>query len=176
MAEEQQAEVEETETGSGKKKLKMMLLILVGVLVVVGVSVGGTLFLLSPGSDASADESEMSEADMEAAVDAGPANYLAMQPAFVVNYNNAGRTRFLQLELSLVSRDSVAIDTANMHMPLLRNNLLQTLAEQDFETLKTVEGKEQLVESLTATVQATIEEKLGRPGFETVLFRSFVMQ
>ncbi len=175
MAEEQQADVEEA-TGSGKKKLKMMLLILVGVLVVAGVSVGGTLFLLSPGADDAAGETEMSEEEMNAAMNAGPANYLAMQPAFVVNFNEAGRTRFLQLELSLVSRDGEAIDTANMHMPLLRNNLLQTLAEQDFETLKTVEGKEQLVASLTATVQATIEEKLGRPGFETVLFRSFVMQ
>ncbi len=175
MAEEQQAEVEET--GAGKKKLKLMLLILVGVLVVAGVSVGGTMFLLNPGSDGPADdEANLSEEEMAAAMNAGPANYLAMQPAFVVNFNEAGRTRFLQLELSLVSRDGAAIDTANMHMPLLRNNLLQTLAEQDFETLKTVEGKEQLVESLTATVQATIEEKLGRPGFETVLFRSFVMQ
>lgn len=174
MAEEQQAEVEET--GAGKKKLKMMLLILVGVLIVAGVSVGGTMFLLNPGSDESADEAGMSEEEMQAAIEAGPANYLAMQPAFVVNFNEAGRTRFLQLELSLVSRDGAAIDMANRHMPLLRNNILQTLAEQDFETLKTVEGKEQLVESLTATVQATIEEKLGRPGFETVLFRSFVMQ
>ncbi|WP_028670060.1 flagellar basal body-associated FliL family protein [Saccharospirillum impatiens] len=176
MAEEQQAEIEDT--GSGKKKLKMMLLILVGVLVVAGASIGGTLFLLSPGADDPAAEGDaaMSEQDMEASIAAGPANYLAMQPAFVVNFNEAGRTRFLQLELSLVSRDVEAIDMANMHMPLLRNNLLQTLAEQDFETLKTVEGKQQLVESLTATVQATIEEKLGRPGFETVLFRSFVMQ
>lgn len=174
MAEEQQAEVEET--GTGKKKLKMMLLILVGVLAVAGVSVGGTMFLLNPGADDSADEAGMSEEEMQAAIEAGPANYLAMQPAFVVNFNEAGRTRFLQLELSMVSRDGAAIDMANKHMPLLRNNILQTLAEQDFEILKTVKGKEQLVESLTATVQATIEEKLGRPGFETVLFRSFVMQ
>lgn len=117
----------------------------------------------------------MTEEGMAAGT-AGPANYLAMQPPFIVNFNEAGRTRFLQLELSLVSRDGAAIDMANRHMPLLRNNILQTLAEQDFETLKTIEGKEQLVASLTATVQATIEEKLGRPGFETVLFRSFVMQ
>lgn len=174
MAEEQQIEGEET--GAGKKKLKMMLLILVGVLVVAGVSVGGTLFLLDPGSADSAEDAGMTDEEMAAATMAGPANYLAMQPAFVVNFNEAGRTRFLQLELSLVSRDGAAIDMANMHMPLLRNNILQTLAEQDFETLKTMEGKEQLVASLTATVQATIEEKLGRPGFETVLFRSFVMQ
>lgn len=174
MAEEQQADGEES--GTGKKKLKTMLLIMVGVLVVAGVSVGGTLFLLNPGAADSTDDAGMSEEEMAAAIEAGPANYLAMQPPFIVNFNEAGRTRFLQLELSLVSRDGAAIDMANTHMPLLRNNLLQTLAEQDFETLKTVEGKEQLVASLTATVQATIEEKLGRPGFETVLFRSFVMQ
>jgi flagellar FliL protein len=172
MAEEQQVETEES--GAGKKKLKTMIMILVGVLIVAGASVGATLFLMGGSSPDNQEEGMMAGEDE--AVDAGPANYLAMQPAFVVNFNEAGRTRFVQLELSLVSRDLAAIDTANTHMPLLRNNILQTLAEQDFEALKTVEGKEQLVTALTATVQATIEEKLGQPGFETVLFRSFVMQ
>jgi flagellar FliL protein len=151
-------------------------MILVGVLIVAGASVGGTLFLIG-GDSSDGDEDEMMTGEGTGEpVDAGPANYLAMQPAFIVNFNDAGRTRFVQLELSLVSRDIAAIDIANTHMPLLRNNILQTLAEQDFEALKTVEGKEQLVAALTATVQTTIEEKLGRPGFETVLFRSFVMQ
>lgn len=174
MAEEEQTEAEDT--GTGKKKLKMILLILAGVLLVAGVSVGATLFLLSPGAGQDGADEAQSEDGTETDLDAGPANYLAIEPAFVVNFNEAGRTRFLQLELSLLSRDPVAIDTANTHMPLLRNDILETLALQEFDTLKTVEGKEQLVESLTATVQATIEEKLGRPGFETVLFRSFVMQ
>jgi flagellar FliL protein len=183
MAEEEQVEGEET--SGAKSKLKPMLLALVGVLIVAGASVGATLFFLGGSPSQMAEESMSTEGGegiegvegvdgMEE--DARPLNYLAMKPPFVVNYNEAGRTRFLQLELSLVSRDGVAIDTANTHMPLLRNNILQTLALQNFEQMKSVEGKEQLVASLTATVQATIEEKLGRPGFETVLFRSFVMQ
>jgi flagellar FliL protein len=99
-----------------------------------------------------------------------------MQPAFIVNYQVGPRTRFLQLELSLVTRDLAAIDVANTHMPVIRNNLLSVLAQQDYEQLHTVAGKEALVAELTAAAQGVVETHLGRPGIETVLFRSFVMQ
>jgi flagellar FliL protein len=96
--------------------------------------------------------------------------------SFIVNYSVGARTRFLQLELSIVARDHAAIDTANTYMPLIRNNLLEVLSEQDFNNLRTAQGKVQLVDDLTETIQDVMEMRLGRPGVETVLFRSFVMQ
>ena len=172
MAEEEQVE---NETGeSARSKLKNMMMIAVGAIVIVTVSVVGTWFFLSRSGDPAADSEAMSDETAEAPQ--GPALYLAMQPAFIVNYTVGARTRFLQLELSLMTRDGTAIDAANAHMPLIRDRLLEVLAQQDYQSLQTVEGKEQLVTELTRAVQSIMQEKIGRPGIETVLFRSFVMQ
>lgn len=177
MAEEQQDT--EQGTSSARQKLKMTILIGVGVVLIMTLSVAGTWFLLSSADSAGTESSQTEGPGMKDGAmmtTDGPAMYLAMQPPFVVNYTSGARTRFLQLELSLVSRSPAAIDTANAHMPLIRNNLLDVLARQDFDELQTMEGKQALVEELTAAVQAVMQEKLGHPGIETVLFRSFVMQ
>lgn len=169
-----ETETEPTEKGGAKQKLKWIALISVGVIVIASLSVAATWFLLRDPMGGS----EVSDVDemMDTSAMTGPASYLAMQPAFIVNYQVGSRTRFLQLELSLVTRDMAAIDVANTHMPVIRNNLLAVLADQDYERLHSVEGKETLVAELTAAAQAVVESHLGRPGIETVLFRSFVMQ
>lgn len=167
-----ETDTEQAEGGGAKQKLKWIALISLGVVLVATLSVGATWFLLSDGAGSESAQGEM----MDMPEITGPASYLAMQPAFIVNYQVGTRTRFLQLELSLVTRDLAAIDVANTHMPVIRNNLLAVLAEQDYERLHSVEGKEALVAELTTAAQAVVESHLGRPGIETVLFRSFVMQ
>lgn len=171
MAEEDQVGNESGE--SARSKLKNMMMIATGAILIATISVVGTWFLLSRGGGPMVEEDTMTE-DSEAPQ--GPAMYLALQPAFIVNYTVGARTRFLQLELSLMTRDATALDAANTHMPLIRDRLLEVLAQQNYQSLQTVEGKEQLVTDLTQAVQAIMQEKIGRPGIETVLFRSFVMQ
>lgn len=166
------------EQAGGKSRLKLLIMVIGGAVVIAMLSVGATWFFFVRGGEeeaAPAPEEIPLTAPQEMLTE-GPAIYLALQPPFVVNYSVGARTRFLQLELSLVARDHIVIDTANTYMPLIRNNLLEVLSEQDFNTLRTAEGKMQLVEDLTKTVQDILEMRLGRPGIETVLFRSFVMQ
>jgi len=174
MAEDDE-QVENESGESARSKLKKMILIAGGGILVASLSIGGTLFFLTRGDDSMAEDAEMSEESAEEAPQ-GPAMYLAMQPAFIVNYTVGARTRFLQLELSLMTREGEAIDAANAHMPLIRDRLLEVLAQQDYQSLQSAEGKEQLVSELTQAVQTIMQEKIGRPGIETVLFRSFVMQ
>lgn len=172
MAEEDDVDNESGE--SARTKLKNSLMIAGGAILIASLSIGGTLFFLRDGSNGMAGTGDMT-ADGEVESQA-PAMYLAMQPAFIVNYTVGARTRFLQLQLSLVTRDGETLDAANTHMPLLRDQILEVLAQQDYQSLQTAEGKEQLVTDLTETIQAIMQEKIGRPGVETVLFRSFVMQ
>ncbi len=180
MAEVEEEQVEQESGESARAKLKTMLMIAVGAILIATLSVAGTWFLLSrednPADEDMAEEMAGEEGEGAAEAPRGPALYLAMEPAFIVNFMTGARTRFLQLELSLVSRNSVAIDAANTHMPLIRNNFLEVLARQDYQALQTVAGKEQLVKELTEAAQAIMQEKIGQPGIETVLFRSFVMQ
>jgi flagellar FliL protein len=165
----------------GKKaggKLKMIIMVVVGVLLISGLSIFGTWFMLKD-QLADPEAPDIGEIPMEEpvmTVDQGEAIYHAMQPAFIVNYNAAGRSRFLQVELSVLTRDPASIEVLILHNPLIRNNLLDVFSEQDVMMLGTADGKEKLAEDLTKAIQDVLIIEMGRPGIETVLFRSFVMQ
>ena len=179
MADEDTVEEgDEKKAGKAGGKLKLIIMIIVGVLLVAGLSVGGTWFLLkdklaepeTPGID----EISMEQPSMSA--EQGEAIYHAMQPAFIVNYNVGGKSRYLQIELSVLTRDPAAVDVLILHNPLIRNNLLDVFSKQDVMALATVEGKEKLANDLTKAIQTILESEMGRPGIESVLYRSFIMQ
>lgn len=158
---------------AGKGKLKLILIIVVALLLAVGLSVGATWFLLSKGDAAS------SEAEAEPAA-AAPvrqaAIYEALVPAFVVNFNHQGRQRYMQVSMTLMSRDQAGLDALKVHMPLLRNNLVMLLSAQDFAVLSTPAGMEVLRQQITASVQALGQKEVGKPVIEQVLFTNFVLQ
>lgn len=156
-----------------KGKRKKLLIIIVSVVVLLGFSVGMTLTVLNMFSEK---EKPAEGEEVAATVDKKPAIYYALKPAFVVNFQYKTRTRYLQADLTLLIRDpeiSLALDT---HMPLIRNNLVLLLSNQDFELLQTPEGKESLREQALVKVQEVLQEEVGKPGVEQVLFTSFVMQ
>jgi flagellar FliL protein len=171
---------EELEEG-GKKlgSLKKILMIVVGVFLVAVLSVGATWFFLKdkiaqPDVAAGTDEMPLGDADMT--LEAGPAIYHALQPPFIINYNTSGKSRFLQTELTVLTRDPESIEVMILHNPLIRNNLLDIFILHDFNKLMTADGKTALADDLTKGIQDILVKEMGRPGIEAVLFRSFIMQ
>lgn len=158
----------------GKGKLKLIILIVLGLLLAVGLSIGGTWFILSKGDKAEPDKAE--EAASSAAPVRQPALYQELMPAFVVNFNYQGRTRYLQLSMALMSRDAAAMDKLKVHMPVLRNRLVMLLAGQDFAALQTPLGKEMLLQQALASVQELAQQETGSTVVEQVLFTNFVLQ
>ena len=154
--------------------LKIVLLLLAA-LAIAGLSVGVTLFFLGKPSPADA-KPDANAPPSEAELAKKTMAYLAIEPEFIVDYNQGSRQRYLRLELSVSSRDEEALEVVETHMPLLRDYLHTTLRKQDFDSLRTYQGKEKLAEELAAVVQALVQAELGRPGIEQVLYRSFVMQ
>ena len=177
MAEENE-EVEES-GGGGKKKLIMM--IVVG-LVLVGLSVGGTLFALNMmGGDETTGGAE--GGDAAAAAEAEPveevklpAIYFPLKPTIIVNFNARGRQRFLQAEVSLMVREEDVVAAIEEHSTMLQHGLLMLFSGQDYAELQTAEGKELLRQMALDEVQRTLEQEIGKPGVEQVLFTNFVMQ
>ncbi len=166
------------ESGGGKKKLIIM--IVVG-LVLVGLSVGGTLFALkmmggdedttSGGGDA------VSEADAAPVEEVRkPAIYFPLKPTIIVNFNARGRQRFLQAEVSLMVRDEDVVAAIEEHSTMLQHGLLMLFSGQDYSELQTAEGKELLRQMALEEVQRMLEQEIGKPGVEQVLFTNLVMQ
>lgn len=185
----QDAEEQEGEGKPKKKidprKLKLIALIVTFVLLIGG-SIGGTLFLLGvfDGGEAveevASEETEETEGE-EGAADKLPAKpaamYFPIKPAFVVNYSARGRQRFLQAEVTVLTRDQQVFDAIQQHLPLVKNQLVMLFGGETYEDLQTDEGRELLRQKSIEVLQSTISQEIGKEdGVEEVLFTSFVMQ
>lgn len=151
-----------------EKKRKPLLLICIGLLALVLSGAGLTYALLSGGDDgktpAAAEPVRL------------PALYQALDPAFTVNYAHGGRQRYMQVNVVLMGRDPKAMAAAAEHSPLIRNQLVMLFSGADFEQLMSAQGKEQLREQATLAVQSLMEQELGAPAIESVLFTNLVLQ
>ncbi len=106
-----------------------------------------------------------------------PAQYFPLDPAFVVNLNNASSgAQFLQVEIQLMTRDPAALETLKQQAPGIRAKLLMQLSQVDADSLATVEGKETLRKQALDTVRKMMTAETGKPIVEDLVFTSFVMQ
>ena len=159
----------------GKGKLKIIILIVVGLLLAIGASVGATLFFL--GKDKGGQEEPAAEEHaQEAAPTKRPAIYESIAPAFVVNFKQQGRQRYMQVSVALMARDQGELDALKVHMPLLRNRLVMLFSGQDFAALMTPVGKELLRQQATVAVQELAQKETGKTVVEQVLFTNIVLQ
>ncbi|EQM68096.1 flagellar basal body-associated protein FliL [Pseudomonas solani] len=164
------------EKPAGKSKLKLIILLTVVLLVVVGASVGATWFLLGRGGDAKKDEKKDEAAAEHAAPVKQIALYEPLAPAFVVNFNQNGHQRYMQVTVALMGRDKAEMDALKEHMPVVRNKLVMLFSSQTFDTLVTPVGKEMLRQQATATIQEVAKAQTGKVAVEQVLFTNFVLQ
>ena len=174
MAKKEAAPAEDGQPGAGgKSKLKLIILIVVVLLLAVGLSVGGTWFILN--KDKAAEEPKHEEVAATEPVHQMTI-YQDLQPAFVVNFNVQGRTRYLQVSMALMGRDAAGMEKLKVHVPVLRNRLVMLLSGQDFSALQTPLGKEMLLQQALASVQELAQKETGSTVVEQVLFTNFVLQ
>lgn len=105
-----------------------------------------------------------------------PAIYVSLDPAFVVNFAEGSKAKFLQVTVEVMTRNDQMEQHIRTHMPVIRNNLVLLFSSQTYESVSTLEGKEALREEALNVIQKILEEEIGDPGIEAVYFTSFVMQ
>lgn len=153
---------------AGKSK---MLVIVLCSLLAAGATGGGVYFMTAKKGG-----EEHAEAAAAPSVK-HPAIYSKFDPPFVVNFQNKGMTRFLQVSIEVMTRDAATAELIKQHDPKLRNDLLMLLGGQTFETLSSREGKEQLRTEALKAVADVIGAEGGKPeNVEQLYFTSFVMQ
>jgi flagellar FliL protein len=154
---------EETAPAAPPKKSKKLLLIAAAIVAVVLAGGGYLLFAHRHHGPAKPELSATAE-------------YYALDPSIVVNFNDDRAIRFLQVGVSLMSHDPKAIDAAKAAEPAIRNALLLLFSSQTYDTLSSAKGKLKLQQEALKEVQDVVQKSLGRPGIEAVYFTSFVMQ
>ena len=153
-----------------KGKLKLIIVMVVALLLAVGLSVGATWFFMHNA------QSNAAPAPETAVVGKQPAVFEQLAPAFVANYNQNGRQRYMQVSITMMARNQGDLDALKVHMPVIRNNLVMLFSGQDFATLASPVGQEMLRQKATASVQEVAQKELGKVVIEQLLFTNFVLQ
>ncbi len=171
------AEEKEEEKKGGGKKIVLIVLIL---LIAVGGSVGGGLYF--GGFFSSGDEGHSEEVDTkEVATAKMPAIYVALDPAFVVNFSDPdAKARFLQINASVLTRDPLVEADITTHMTAIRSKLSLLFSTQKEAELRTITGQEKLSSDAAKVVRRVLASETGKAeedtGVEEFLVTGMVMQ
>lgn len=163
------AEEEDVAVPAAKKSKKTLVIALAAGVLLAG-GAGGAWFFLMSGDTGTTDETAVVTPPL------GPVQYMDLAPAFIVNFPHQGRQRFLQANISVMSRDPEAIAAVSQHMPVIRHNLINLLSAQMLLVFEDPTGVEMLRQLATQEVKQVLQREIGREGIEEVLFTNFVMQ
>lgn len=172
-----------------KKKgspVKLIVIILV-FLIVVGGSIGAGLYFggFFSGAEESVEGKEgdkgkaKKEKEKEQAKAKAPAIYVALDPAFVVNFTDPeAKARFLQVTASVLTRDAAVEQAIVTNTPAIRSKLGLLFSTQKQADLNTTEGREKLSADALAIVREILarETQTDGSGAEEFLITSLVMQ
>ena len=169
MAEEIAAEGAE----GGKSKKKLIIFVVIGAIVVALLSAGAAYFLLGNAADEPAVAAEPVRKDAIYS----KVRTLGGKPSFVATLKSVdGKRHLLRTFVEAKSREQDVVDALTLHMPLVVSRLNHLFSSQSFDELQSIEGKEKLRQASTQLVQEFMQEKIGKPGIEKILFTDFVMQ
>ena len=176
----------EAKSSSGMKKI--ILLVVIALVVVAG-TVGATLYFTgviggdektevangaeqtsSEVSPAKADDTEKKKNTLTKSI------YHLFEPPFTVNFDDNGKIRFLQISLSVSTRNEGAIEEMLKHEPVIRNNLVLLYSSQTSEKMFTREGKNKLRDDTLKEIQNVMKANTGDIGIDSVYFTGFVIQ
>ena len=125
-----------------KSKKKKLIIIIAAAAIALG---GGASFFLVGKKDEKAADAKKPAAEKKIEKKS-PAQYIALDPPFVVNFDAGSSARFLQVTVQLMTRDLETVEFLKQHDPVIRNDLLLLLGNVKYEQVQTREGKEALRE------------------------------
>ena len=155
-------------TAAPKPKSKLPW-ILASVLLIGAAAGGGWWWWQAQAAEANAD------ADA-AATSRPPAQYYALDPAFVVNLADTNAVRYLQADVQIMTRDPATAAALELHTPAIRNRLLLLFSQQSSAQLAQRSAKERLQDKAKAEVIAVLRSESAADKVEAVLFTSLVTQ
>ena len=110
------------------------------------------------------------------AAGASETKYIHLTPAFVVNYGNTGRIKYLRTEVALRVTGAIAASAVSSHRPYIRNNLVFLLTAQDSDIVNSAVGRETLRKVALDEVRALMTQLEGNPYVVDLYFENFVVQ
>jgi flagellar FliL protein len=158
----------EAPAAGGKKKL---IIIIAAALTLVGGGFGAWKAFSGKSADGKDAKKEAKHEELL------PPKYVNLDPPFVVNFEAEAAVRFLQITIGVMTRDPAVETLIKDNDPRVRNDMLMILSGQNYASVSTTEGKEELRKKCLEAVRTIVKELRGDPAkIEALYFTSFVMQ
>lgn len=104
-------------------------------------------------------------------------SYVALTPEIVTNYNYTGnRVGYVRVKVEIMTENPADKDVVTLHAPMLRDIVITTLLEKDFQTISTREGQAQIISDCKSRMEKFFQETEGRRLIQEVLFTNYVYQ
>ena len=167
---------EDAKPAAAPAKKKPILLIAIIAVVLLAGGGGAAFFFMGKKDEQSTEHGEKGAKGKKEAPKL-PAQYVKLDPPFVVNFEAKGLMRFLQVTVEVMTRDPATKDIMEKNNPMIRNDLIMLFGSQTYDAISTREGKEKLRTDALATVGKIIKAEGGDDTkVEQLYFTSFVMQ
>ena len=148
MAEKDKLDIDSEQQQPKRSKLKLILLIMLVIFVSAGVALGVSYMLVF---------GKWNQPDPNAPPP--PLIYVPLGPAMVGNITGPGRIRYVQVGVTVATRDPQIPELLERHMPVIRNNIIMLLSGKTYDDLITVEGKELARQEILRSIRATLQER-----------------
>lgn len=108
----------------------------------------------------------------------GSSPYYQIEEPFTINFLNQSREkmRYLQISVALKSDDPTIINNAEMNLPMIQDALRILFTDQDYQTVSSVAGREQLQQRALEKIRGILAAETGSDGLEQVYFTRFILQ
>lgn len=152
-----------------KKLFIIIIAAVIGIGVLVGIAVG-VWYALSTGDS-------LMDGELESAPKTVlPIQYHRLQPPFVVSYLTSQGQRFYQVGIDVVTRSPEAIEMLKKHDPMIRSEVLRIVSEQQYNHVRTEEGRLALQQHLLDRLNQLVGSQGKEPAIEAVIYNNLVMQ
>lgn len=165
-----------------KKKgmIKKLMPVMIGLLVGAG-GVGGGLYVVNPqafAAKAAGPHEEDPHAPKKVEREGGhgyEASYFPLSQPFTSNLRDS--SQFVQLSISLGTfYDERFLEKLKTHEMALRSAALLVIADESYDAVSTIPGKQALAAKLKDVLNKTLKDRGEVPGIDTVYFTGFVVQ
>ena len=109
---------------------------------------------------------------------AAQSQYYVIEDPFTINFlrQSEQKARYLQIKVALQSKDPIIISNAESNLPMIQHTLRSLFAEQDMDTVTSLEGRGQLQQAAYERINAIFEEEISNSNLEAVYFTTFLWQ
>lgn len=113
-----------------------------------------------------------------AAEEAPSVFYHEMSEPFTINFarQSQDEARYLQIKVAIKTTDPSVYQGIQTHQPLIEDQLRSLFADQDMETVSTLEGRKSLQQESESVVKSILETELDNNDIDAVYFTGFIWQ